>query len=660
MDAILIALSEVVEPMRLLMLGAGVVFGLIVGVIPGIGGIFGMSLLLPLSYALDPFSAFALLLGMASVTTTSDTIPAVLLGVPGTVGAITTVVDGYPMAQRGEQDRALGAAFMSSLIGGLFGAAVLASLLPVLRPVILSLQTSDFFAICCAGLFFVATVSGPDPLKGLAALCLGGLLSFVGLDAVTASERLTGDFQYLWDGLPITVVFLGLFAVPEIISLLERPPSTMRNSQSSRKAMWGGAREAIKHWRIILRSSVIGSVIGAVPGVGVTVIDWLAYGVEARRKPKDPDEPLFGEGNLRGIIAPESANNAKEGGYLIPTLAIGVPGSPSMALLLSAFMIHGLAPGPTMLTENLPITISFVLFIALANVLGTGLCLIFASRMARLAHLPAATTIPILVSLITLGAFQARNDVGDFLVLIAVALLAEILRKLSWPRAALSLGFVLGPVIERYFFLAMQTTDGPLLARPSIAMLVLVLMVVIVRAILRQISKDDARCAMPRRPARNDALLALVMLTAAIWALTTLAALPWEAQLFPSAVCILLAGAAGLICLRVKISSAGSKPVHDERVGRGTNNRPTMLVFSGITMCFALIYFAGPYPAVFATVTVAGRLAGRPLNIASKQAMLAAGFAFVIFDIIGNTHWPTPVISTNYFLDLLPAESQAR
>lgn len=642
MEAVFVALAEVAEPLRLLMLGAGVVFGLIIGVIPGLGGLFGLSLLLPLSFSLDPYSAFALLLGMASVTTTSDTIPAVLLGVPGSVGAITTVIDGHPMAERGEAERALGAAFMASMLGGLIGAAVLAAMLPVMRPAILSLQTGDLFAISCAGLLFVATVSGPDPFKGAAALCLGAILSFIGLDPITASERLTGGFGYLWDGLPVSVVFLGLFAVPELVWLLERGRIARAGCPVRPGGLRAGMRAAIGHWPIVLRSSAIGAVVGAVPGIGVTVIDWLAYGAEARRKPRQPGEPAFGEGNIRGVIAPESANNAKEGGYLIPTLAIGVPGSATMALLLGAFMIHGLTPGPTMLTRDLPITISFVFFIALANLLGTGLCLVLAPRLARLAHIPAGAAVPVLVAVIVLGAFQARNDPGDCAVLLAIAPLGVAMRRLDWPRPAFSLGFVLGPVIERYFFLAVQTADGSLLARPSVALLCLVALAMAVRA--QVLRRRRGRGAVRQVPgpgrmgnAAGDRGLALIVLLGAAGALLAFAPLPFEARLFPAAVAAIMGAAALAVLVR---RPAAPPPPAEPHAGRAA-----AIVLGGTAACIGLVLLAGPYPAVFLTVAGGGLCARRPVRRLLAEAAAATMVAFLVFGNLAPAHWPDPLLA---------------
>ena len=259
MDLYLTAAGELFEPFRLLMLVAGVLSGLVIGVIPGLGGIFGMALLLPLTYSLDPYAAIALLLGLGSVTTTSDTIPAVLLGVPGTVGSMATVLDGHALAKKQQGARALGAAYTSSVIGGVFGAIVLAAAIPVMRPLVLFLDFGDFLALTIFGLTIVALLAGNEPLKGLVAALLGIAISYIGLDSQEGVERWTFGQLYLWDGLPTTVIFLGLFGIPELAALMTR--GQIQNTVG--KPEQGGTRrgiiEALRNWPLVLKNSAIGA-----------------------------------------------------------------------------------------------------------------------------------------------------------------------------------------------------------------------------------------------------------------------------------------------------------------------------------------------------------------------------------------------------------------
>ncbi len=395
MDLILTAIAEMAQPFRMLMLVTGVFAGLVVGVVPGVGGLFAMALLIPMTYGMDPYAAFALLLGMGSVTTTSDTIPAILFGVPGSVGAAATVLDGHAMAKKGEAARAFGASYSASMIGGVFGALVLALAIPVMRPLVLYLKTPDFFAICAFGLSIVAILAGSQPLKGLAAAMLGMLASFVGIDQIAGVERWSFGQIYLWDGLPVSLVFLGLFGLPELASLLLRGSIQGSAERPSYAGMRQGILDTLREWPLVLRCSAIGSLLGAVPGIGIAVLDWIAYGHASRRPGSGPK---FGQGNVRGVIAPESANNAKEGGALIPTIAFGVPGSASMSILLGAFVVHGLVPGPEMLGKNAAITVSMVLSVAVANIVGAVTCLMLTRQLARIAQVSASILVPLVVT----------------------------------------------------------------------------------------------------------------------------------------------------------------------------------------------------------------------------------------------------------------------
>ena len=273
------ALTLMLEPERLVALGAGVLVGLMIGVIPGLGGVVGMALLIPFTYNMDAYAAFGFLVGMGSVTTTSDTVPAVLFGVPGTVGAAATVMDGHPLAMQGQAGRAFGAAYTASLLGGLAGALLLGISIPVLRPIILYLQSPDLLAICVFALSMVATLSGRAPLKGMTAAGLGLLIAMIGSDPQSGTLRWTFDTLYLWDGVPLVPLTSGLFAIPELADMAAARRSIADgappNAQTGRLA---GVRDALGNWWLVLRCSWLGAALGAVPGLGSAVIDWLAYG----------------------------------------------------------------------------------------------------------------------------------------------------------------------------------------------------------------------------------------------------------------------------------------------------------------------------------------------------------------------------------------------
>ncbi len=441
---------------RLGFLSFGVLIGLVLGVIPGLGGLVGLSLLLPFTFNMDPYTALAFMMGLQAVVVTSDTIPAVLFGVPGTVGSAATILDGYPMARKGEAGRAFGAAFSASVIGGLFGAFLLAISVPILRPVVLAIGSPELLAICVFGLSLVAVLSGGSPLKGLAGACIGLMVATAGDDPQTGTLRWTFDSLYLWDGLPVVPLALGLFAIPELadMAITKQSISIDGKTQNARFGQIGGIRDTLRHWFLVLRCSSIGSSLGAVPGIGASVIDWIAYG-HAARSEKGASEN-FGKGDVRGVIASESSNNAKEGGALVPTIAFGVPGSASMALILGAFLIHGLVPGPDMLTKNLDVTYTLVWSVAIANVIGAGICFAFANELAKVALVRIGILAPVVLAITYVGAFQGSRQWGDIYALLIFGLLGWVMKRLRWPRPPLILGFVLGGLVERYMFISIE------------------------------------------------------------------------------------------------------------------------------------------------------------------------------------------------------------
>jgi TctA family transporter len=485
LDAAGQALLLILDPYRLLILGLGVLMGLFLGIMPGIGGVAGMALLLPFTFGLDPYAAFALLLGMAAVTSTGDTIPAVLFGVPGTAGAQATVLDGHPMARKGEAGRALSAAYMSSLIGGLIGALLLGLTIPVLRPIILYLGSPELLAFAIFGISMVAVLSGSAPLRGLTAAGLGILFAMIGSDPQTGTLRWTMGTLYLWDGLPLLPLTLGLFALPELADLaITRKSIASSSKHDVRAGMMRGMGDAFRNWWLIVRCSSLGAALGAIPGLGSAVIDWMAYG-HAVRTIKGASE-TFGTGDVRGVIAPESANNAKEGGSLVPTVAFGVPGSASMAILLGAFLIHGLVPGPEMLRSNLDITYSMVWSIAVANILGAGLCFLFSGYFAMIATLRYTLVLPTVLGILYVGAFQGSRDWGDLYALLFFGLLGWIMKRLRWPRPPLILGFVLGAIIERYMFISITRYGAEWLLRPVVFLLLVMALLGLLRPLIQE------------------------------------------------------------------------------------------------------------------------------------------------------------------------------
>ena len=480
-------LGIILELHRMVLLFAGVLCGLALGILPGIGGVAGTALLLPFTYSMDPAAAMALLLGLATTTTIGDPVSAIVLGAPGHSASAATALDGYPMTKRGEGARALGAAYMSALMGGLFGAALMAVALPLVRPMILFIGSPELLALAVFGISMVSVLSGSAPLRGLTAACFGMMLAMIGSDPQTGTLRWTMDSLYLWEGLPLVPLTLGVFALPELCDLLVARTAVVQSEkmENNWKGLWQGSQDCFAHWWLNIRCAWIGSVIGAIPGISASVIDWISYG-HALKTEKDAQK-TFGQGDVRGVIAAESATCSREGGALIPTIVFGVPGSAGMAILLGAFLMHGLVPGPDMLTKNLSITYSMVWSIAIANILGSGLCYVFSSQFAKLASLRYSLILPFVLCMVYIGGFEGKRQWGDLYSLLFFGVFAWGMKHFKWPRPPMVLGFILGGVLERYMFISIQRYGVSWMWRPLVVVMFAMSILSLVRPFLQDV-----------------------------------------------------------------------------------------------------------------------------------------------------------------------------
>lgn len=650
MDAALSALLELAQPARLLMVFIGAGCGLLIGAIPGLSGIVGMALLVPFTYQLDPYSAIALLLAMGSVTTTSDTVTAVLFGVPGTVGSAATVVDGHPMAKRGQAERAFGAAFSASLIGGLFGAAVLAALLPILQPWVRQFGSPELFAISIFGLSMVASLSVASPLRGVMAVSAGLIVSFIALDNQTATERWTSGTIYLWEGVPIVPLFLGLFAIPELHTLMNQDRISNTENVHRQKGILRGIRDTLTHLPLVFRSGALGSVLGTIPGIGAAVIDWIAYG-HAKRTVKNSES--FGQGDVRGVIAPESANNAKEGGALVPTIAFGIPGSASMTILIGALMVQGLSPGPKFLTDHIDITYLMVFTIVLANIIGTCVCLGASRYFARVAAIPSATLVPVVLLFVVLGAFQANRDVLDFVVLLVFGLLGLAMKASGWSRPAFALGFVLGPSVERYFFISHSIFEWAWLTRPLVAVLFALALAAVLRGVpgwMRAVrQRGTAHDSVPAKFSTLATCAALAVGLAGYWS-----TLDWpaDAASFPRIV-LLVMSAAALVSLAAHFYQEARQPkdagadvsaTKSAQAVMGTAKRGARVLLFTVMVPF-LVLTIGVVPGTIGFLVAAKWINDRQLTwrwVAISVAV--AAFVWLLFDKLLTIPWPEPLL----------------
>ena len=434
----------------------GVVMGLAVGVLPGLGGIAGLSLLLPFMFGMDPLLGLALMIGMVAVVPTSDTFASVLMGIPGSSASQATVLDGFPLAKSGQAARALSAAFSASLFGGLMGAAFLTCFILVARPLVLAFGLPEMLMITVLGLSMVSILAGRIALKGIAAACLGLAIGTIGEASAGGSLRMaTYDLPYLVDGFKLVIVGLGIFAIPEIVALLRQDRSISKLPPIGSGWLLG-IRDWFKNIALSLRCSLIGVVVGVIPGLGGSVVDWISYGHSVQTT---KDKSQFGKGEIRGVVGPESSNNAKEGGGLVPTLLFGIPGSGSMAIFIGAVALLGsgqIVVGPSMLRNNLDMTYYIVWLLALANVIGTLLCIAASGPIARLTTIRFALIGPFLFLVISFAAFQSGQSLADLVALLGFGALGILLRRFDWSRPAFLIGFVLSDPVEKFMNQAYQ------------------------------------------------------------------------------------------------------------------------------------------------------------------------------------------------------------
>jgi len=662
------ALQVLMEPLRLAILMLGVLLGLAIGCMPGLGGVVALAVLIPFTYNLDAPTSFALLLGVASTTTTSDLIPAVLFGVPGTVGAAATVIDGHAMARSGNAGRAFGAGFVAAAVGGIFGALVLALAIPLLQPVMLAVGSPELLAFSIFGLSMVATLSGRAPLKGLTAAGFGLIISMIGSGTQTGTLRWTFDWLYLFDGVPLIPVTLGLFALPELADLAinRRRIASEGIAKVNFSNQWQGVGDVFRNWWLVLKCSALGTALGIVPGIGSAVIDWIVYGYAVRTE-KNPE--TFGHGDVRGVIAPESSNNAKEGGHLVPTIAFGVPAGASMTLLLGAFLLHGLTPGPDMLTKNLDVTYSIIWSLTIAHVLGTTICLLGARQLARFAEMRHQTLLPLIMPIVMVATFQATRSWGDLYFLIGFGIIGWFMKRLHWPRPPMVLGFVLGPIFERYLFLTNQIYGEDWLINPAVMqnhLVVVAIFILIGWALYRPLGQTAGRLVhefthLSRKhlTLKQNAWFTLAGIAFILGAMFTSAGWPEIEQIVPRTACWAALTFAVLNLVTEIFGADQAADSSTDRHGAAAEANPLAPAvvlrragefFFWMVLFVALAATIGFIPAIGVFVFLFMGVGFRePLHRAAGFGLAMTLFCYAVFDRGLHVPWPLAVLG-----DLFP------
>jgi len=450
----------------------GVSIGTFTAVAPqGLGMPLVYAIALPIVIKWEPLTGIALLIGASAVSAICAAYLPILFGIPGGSGSQATVLDGYPMGKRCEGRRALGASFMAGGMGSLIGTLTLIVAIPAARPLIYLMGSPELFVIMLWGLSMVAVLAGRRPIKGLIAAALGLLLATIGQQAQSGIMRYVFDQPYLLDGMSISIMALALFGIPSALDLaltklgVEQQPVPLKGS------LFDGVKDTLREWWLVVRCSFVGVWVGIVPGLGSQVVDWLAYGHAAQTCKGGREN--FGKGDVRGVIAPESANDAKDGGDLVTTLLLGFPQGVVTALFIVALLAWGYLPGPEMIKKNPEVIYSIVWLQGISGIVGTLVGFVLAAQLAKLAEVRYTFMVPIMFIFILLGAFSVNRDPLDLVVVIAFGVLGYFMRRFGYPRPAMILGLVLGDLMEKYLYRSVASYGFSWLARPAVIVLLL-------------------------------------------------------------------------------------------------------------------------------------------------------------------------------------------
>ena len=434
-----------------LFMALGALLGMLFGFIPGLGGAQALALLTPVTFGMPSNQAMAMLIGAMGAVPFGGSISAILINTPGTPQNAATTFDGFPLTRQGKAGYALGASASSSVMGALFGVVVLAVLIPLGKPVVLAFSYPEYFMMAFMGISVIAVVSLGSIWKGLTAGVLGLMLSTIGYDPVTGSVRFTFGIDYLYDGIKIVPALIGLFAISESLNMMIKGQELGSGSKvigDVGSGVWEGIKATFRYWWLFIRCSVIGVIIGIIPGVGGSVSNFLAYGhaVQTTR-----DNPHFGLGDVRGVIAPQASDTAKDGGAMVPTILFGIPGSVETAVLLGALILHGLQPGPKLLLDNPTIVYVMIFALVASNILAGVLGILGARYLAKLTFLPVNLTAPLIFALALMGAYATDGVLADVILALVFGVIGYFMNKYGFTRVPLVIALVLGTMFQQTY-----------------------------------------------------------------------------------------------------------------------------------------------------------------------------------------------------------------
>lgn len=659
-DAAVQGLVNLADFYVILAMLAGIAIGTFTAVAPqGMGTPVMYALLIPVIVKWNPMVAIAILIAMDAVSSICAAYLPILFGIPGGAGSQATILDGYPMGLRGEARRALGASFMAGMMGSLIGTVALAFAVPVAKPLIMLLGSPELFVVVLWGLTMIALLAGRRPIRGLIAAALGLLISSIGMQPQTGVMRYVFfDLPYLMDGFPVSVVAISLFGIPAALDMALAKMGVEQEPAPLTGRLWDGVKDTLREWWLVVRCSFLGVWVGIVPGIGAQTVDWLAYG-HAAQTCKGAKE-TFGKGDVRGVIAPESANDAKDGGDLMTTLLLGFPQGVTTALFIAALLAMGFVPGPDMVNKNLDVIFSVVWILGLSGIVGSLLGFILANPLARLALVRYSIMVPVILTFILMGALSATRDPLDLLMVIIFGGLGYFMKRFAYPRPPLILGMILGSLLEKYLYISTASYGYSWLARRGVIVLLVLTIGSLVFTLWGRREKKFDTVAQAAAPAKKltfafdpAAILTVLFLLIFIQAIVMGWDWPFMAQLMPLYVVALPGLILGLMQLlrdltaRTVARAGGDQRVEMDEVFRSRLSRRveiarTFSFFTWYAVAGIAIWLFGIVIAMPSFVFLYSLAEGRekwwtPLLLAAGAFLLLWGLFEGLFKIV----WPT-------------------
>ncbi|MBT4006234.1 MAG: tripartite tricarboxylate transporter permease [Rhodospirillales bacterium] len=627
----------------------------VAGLVPGLSASLLMALAVPFIVfnIQDPVIGIAMLATITAVEEMLDVLPIVAMGHPG--GGQVTFLEARPLSSRGQAARVLGFVYMVSAIGGLIGAVALLLVMPIIKPFILQFSFAEIGAVGVFGVAMVGALSRGAMVKGILAAALGMLLSTVGLSVFTGEERFTFDSLQLSQGLPIIATAIGLFALPEMFDLmLTRKPIATRAGNLKTSEVFKGARLALKYWRLVIRHSLIGVFLGAIPGVGSRVVSWLSYGIGISMS---KNRAHFGKGSYKGLVFSESVQSAKEGGQAIPTLALGLPGGQSWVFVLVAMLAYGVSPGPQMLTQHGDIVTLIVVSLVLGNVALAIIGMLWSGHLAKLTRVPYPLLGAAILPMALLAAFQETRHWTALPIVFGFAILGLVMKQCRWPRPPLILGFILGGIIEENLLSAISLYGiGGVLSRPLTIFLLLMAVAMGVFFTRLKTTTDEPA------PSANDAarvpwrwswlnMIPVFFMVVAAWFMWTATSYEAKASSFPFGLGVLIMVLAGIQFVLQGWQRGESEILDLGMLSTGADNRGRYiaLLLGLIAVFFFISVLVGlQYGAIgLATLAPAALMTGRrPWAWGALTGGIIAAVVIGFFDNVMYVIWPEPILGT--------------